>query len=387
MIELRIVIAPDSFKGSLSAVEATEHIALGVRSIFADADILERPIADGGEGTVEAFVRAAGGELKQAPVTGPLGEPVMAQWGIIPIGPTAVIEMASASGLTLVPGYQRNPLITTTYGTGELISHALDYGCRRFIIGIGGSATNDGGAGMAQALGVRLLDEEGKDLPFGGASLSRLHRVDVTGLDPRVKESVFTVACDVDNPLVGPRGASAVYGPQKGATPEMVVTLDRALGHYAEVLRQQLSADICSLPGAGAAGGLGGGLVAFLGANLSRGITVVAQALRLDDTIKGADLVITGEGQVDGQTLFGKAVHGVAELARKHGVPVVVLGGAVLPSAEQLYDDFTVVVAQSIVNRPMSLEEAMANAGTLLTEAARNSMRLINAGLRMGSKL
>lgn len=381
---LRIVIAPDSFKGSLSAVEATEHIVLGVRSVFADAEIVERPIADGGEGTVEAFVRATCGELKYAQVTGPLGQPVRAHWGLISSGSTSVIEMASASGLTLVPVSERNPLLTTTYGTGELIRTALDHGCRHFIIGIGGSATNDGGAGMAQALGVKLLDHEGHDLPFGGASLALLHRVDASGLDPRVRQATFVVACDVDNPLVGPRGASAVYGPQKGATPHMVAALDAALLHYALVLKQQLGVDVSFLPGAGAAGGLGGGLVAFLGAELTRGIAVVSEALHLEEAIGGADLVITGEGQVDGQTLFGKAVHGVAELAKKHGVPVVVLGGSVFPSAYRLYDEFPVVAAQSIISSPMSLEEAMSNAGTLLREATRSAMRLLHAGMTMG---
>ena len=383
---MRIVIAPDSFKGSLTAVEAATAMAEGVASEVPETEIRLYPIADGGEGTVAALVQAAQGILVTDRVTGPLGEMVNATWGLIHEGRTAVIEMAQASGLTLVPPEKRNPMFTTTYGTGELIRRALDRGCRKFIIGIGGSATNDGGAGMAQALGVSLRDEDGQELPFGGAALLRLHKVDVSRLDDRVRQAEFFVACDVNNPMVGAQGAAAVYGPQKGATPAMVEELDKALANYADKIAAVLGVAVASVPGAGAAGGLGGGLVAFLEARLERGIHVVAGAVGLEDAIQHADLVITGEGQVDGQTLCGKAVHGVVEMAHKHGVPVVVLGGAVRPSAATLGEKYTGVSVLSLVNEPMSLEYAMANAASLLRRATALCLRLLNTGMMLEAK-
>lgn len=381
---MRIVIAPDSFKGSLSAIEAANAMAAGVLQVWPQAELTLCPIADGGEGTVAALVQAAHGSLVSETVTGPLGQAVTATWGFIHGGRTAVIEMAQASGLTLVPPQQRNPLVTTTYGTGELIKRALDRGCRRFIIGIGGSATNDGGAGMAHALGVSLRDASGRELPFGGAALAGLTEIDISGLDPRVKEAEFVVACDVDNPMVGPQGASAVYGPQKGATPAMVAELDAALAIYAEKMAAVLGVAVANMPGAGAAGGLGGGLVAFLGARLERGIQVVSAAVGLEEIIRQADLVITGEGQVDGQTLCGKAVHGVVEIAHRYGIPAIVLGGAVRPSADALCEAFGSVSVLSIVNEPMSLEHAMANAASLLQSATARGLRLIKTGMVLG---
>ena len=383
---MRIVIAPDSFKGSLTAIEAATAMAEGVASVWPKAHLTLCPIADGGEGTVASLVKAAHGTLVSESVTGPLGDKVNATWGLIHNGRTAVIEMAQASGLTLVPRDKRNPLATTTFGTGELIGRGLDRGCRRFIIGIGGSATNDGGAGMAQALGVSLRDASARELPSGGAELARLDHIDVSGLDARVKQAEFIVACDVDNPMVGPQGASAVYGPQKGATPAMVAELDAALKHYAAKVNETLGMAIAGMPGAGAAGGLGGGLVAFLDARLEPGIQVVAAAVGLEEIIRQADLVITGEGQVDGQTLRGKAVHGVAEIAHRHGIPTVVLGGAIRPAADLLCETFSNVCLLSIINEPMNVEYAMSNAASLLSGATTQCLRLIKTGMVLGAR-
>jgi glycerate kinase len=292
-------------------------------------------------------------------------------------GTTAVVEMAQASGLPLVPREKRNPLFTTTYGTGELIRLALDSGCRRLIVGIGGSATNDGGAGMAQALGVRLLDAEGQDIGPGAAGLEELDHIDIHGLDPRVKEAEILVACDVDNPLCGPRGASAVYGPQKGATPEMVPRLDAALARLADIIERDLGKDIRELPGAGAAGGLGAGLVAFLDANLRRGIELVMEAVNLDGILAGgADLVITGEGEINRQTAYGKVPAGVALVAGKYGIPVVALVGSIGEGASAVYDH-GIGGFMSIVPRPVPLSYCLENAAALLADAAERLMRLL----------
>ena len=313
---MRLVIAPDSYKGSLTAVEVAHIIAQAFQRVFLTAEIIKVPMADGGEGTVEAFLTAVGGEKCFVQVTGPLGERVDSFFGILKDGQTAVIEMAAASGLPLVPEEKRNPLVTTTYGTGELIKAALDQGCKKIIVGLGGSATNDGGAGMAQALGVGLFNQEGVNLAFGGCNLRDLARIDISGLDPRIKETEIVAACDVDNPLCGPAGASAVFGPQKGADPEMVEQLDHALAHFGWKVHEQIGVDILNLPGAGAAGGLGGGLVGFLGAKLKPGIDIITEITGLEKMMAGADLVITGEGQTDFQTARGKAPAGIARLAK-----------------------------------------------------------------------
>ena len=328
---MRVVIAPDSFKGSLSAVEVAEALARGVRRAWPAAQVELLPVADGGEGWVETLVRATGGRLVTRQVTGPLGEPVEAQYGLFQQDgeEVAVIEMAAASGLTLVPPDRRDPRVTTTRGTGELIRDALDQGARRLLVGIGGSATNDGGAGMAQALGVRFLDEAGAELPPGGAALARLARVDLSGLDPRLAQTEVVVACDVDNPLTGERGAAAVYGPQKGATPEMVQELDAALAHFADVVEGVIGRSFRELPGAGAAGGLGFGLMAFAGARLQRGIELALETLQADRHFAWASLVITGEGRIDRQTLHGKVPFGVARRAAAFGVPGGGVAGAV----------------------------------------------------------
>ena len=272
---MKIVIAPQTFKGSISALDAAQAMRKGILDVFPDADTLLVPVADGGDGTLETLVEGSGGEIRETQVCGPLGERRLAEWGAMGDGVTAVIEMARTSGLALVPLDRRDPLNATTYGLGEVVSAALDDGFRRFIMGIGGSATNDAGAGMAQALGVRLLDGAGDELPYGGAALADLSHIDLSGIDSRIEDSSFLVACDVSNPLTGPEGASAIYGPQKGATPEMVQTLDAALLHFSEVVRRDLSAEIDRLQGAGAAGGLGGGMVAFLNAELRAGVDIV----------------------------------------------------------------------------------------------------------------
>jgi len=378
---VKIILAPDSFKGSLTAVAAAEAMRQGVLDALPEADAIALPMADGGEGTVDALVAATGGRLVRRRVTGPLGDPVEAAFGLLGDGQTAAIEMAAASGLLLVPEGRRNPRVTTTFGTGELIRTALDLGVRRVVIGIGGSATNDGGVGMAQALGARFLKADGSEVGRGGAALLELERIDLSGLDPRLAESEILVACDVDNPLTGPQGASAVYGPQKGAGPEEVVLLDRALTRLADVAARSLGRDPRSNPGAGAAGGLGYGLMAFLGAGLRRGIDLVMAANGLERLLPGTSLVITGEGRTDGQTLAGKVVLGVARAAARHGVPVVVLSGAVTPDADRLLAE-GVTALLSTATGPMPLEEAMDRAGELLRRAAAHTLRL--ARLRMG---
>src|SRR6266516_6341990 len=324
---MRIIIAPQSLKGSLTAAQAGEAIAQGVRNVHPTAEIEIVPVADGGEGTVQALVDATGGKIIQQTVTGPLGEQVPAFFGLLGDGSTAVIEMAACAGLPLVPPEKRDPRITTTYGVGELILAALDYGSRHFIIGIGGSATNDGGAGMAQALGARLLTKEGKEIARGGAALTTLAHISTATMDPRLQECTVEVASDVSNPLCGPTGASAVYGPQKGATPEMVVELDRALAHYAQIIEHDLGVAVGDIPGDGASGGLGAGLIAFLHATLRPGAQIVLEAVHLEERMRTADLVITAEGQLDSQTAYGKSVGAVAALAKRYRLPVLALAG------------------------------------------------------------
>jgi glycerate 2-kinase len=326
---VRVLVAPDKFKGTLTAGQAARAIAAGWRRSDPDVEIDLAPMADGGEGTLDTLVEAMRGRRLTRRVTGPLGDPVDADLALIPSkdGPLGVVEMARASGLGLIAGSRRDPLRATTRGTGELILAAAEEGARVVLVAIGGSATNDGGAGMAQAVGVRLLDERGQDLPGGGAALLRLARIDATGLHPLVRSLRVVVATDVDNPLTGPLGASAVYGPQKGASPEDVATLDRALAHYAAVIHRDLGIDVRDVPGAGAAGGLGAGLMAFLGARLRRGAEVVIDAVGLESRVERSDVVVTGEGTFDAQSLRGKAPAAVLTLARAHGVPAVVLCG------------------------------------------------------------
>lgn len=374
---MRIVIAPDSFKGSLTSSEVAEAMARGVRKVFPQAELTLLPLSDGGEGLVESLVVASGGELREYQVTGPLGHPVRAKLGLMGGGQTAVIEMAQASGLILVPEGERNPLITTTYGTGELIKIALDLGCTDFIIGIGGSATNDGGMGMAQALGFQFLDQNGNELGPGGGELRRLAKIDGSGMDPRLQNTRIQVACDVNNPLTGPKGAAAIYGPQKGATPAMVELLDQALANYDRILQRDLGSDVAKIPGAGAAGGLGAGLMGLLQGTLVSGIDLVLEVLGFSEKTKGADLVLTGEGKLDAQSAFGKVPVGVARRAAALGVPTVVVAGAVLADAESLHDQ-GIRAYFSIVNRPMALHEAMENAAELVERQVSEVIRLFN---------
>ena len=376
---MKIVIAPDSFKESLSAREAAEAVERGVLRVVPDAETLLVPMADGGEGTVQSLVDATGGRIETIAATDPLGESVQARFGILDDGRTAIIEMAAASGLPLVPPEKRDPRVTTTAGTGDLIRAALDLGARNFIVGIGGSATNDCGTGMAAALGVRFLDRQGDPLPPGGAALADLDRIDMSGLDARARESTFRIACDVDNPLTGPRGASATYGPQKGATPEMVRQLDACLAHTAEVIRRDLGKEINDLPGAGAAGGLGGGFVAFLDATLSLGVEIVLDATAFRDLVKGADLVITGEGRLDGQSANGKTPVGVSRAAKETGIPVIALCGSVGEGYEAVHAE-GIDAAFSVVTGAMPLEQAFAGAADMLAQAAQQAVRLFLVG-------
>ena len=372
------VVAPDSYKGCVSALGVAEAMERGILRVFPDARVRKIPIADGGEGTVEALVSATGGSLHTTEVIGPMGSPVMAQWGILGDGATAVIEMAAASGLPLVPHKARNPRVATTYGTGELIRAALDAGLRKIIIGIGGSATNDGGSGMAHALGVRFYGQDGADLPVGGAALIGLKRIDLAGLDARLAETEITVACDVDNPLCGPRGASAVFGPQKGATPQMVAELDAALGHFANCAREATGRDVALLPGAGAAGGLGAGMMFFTPAVLKPGVEIVLTAVGFPEVVREADFVITGEGRTDFQTAFGKAPVGVAKVAKQHGVPVFCLSGGLGDGADDVLTHGIDVVL-SICDRPMSLDESMSAASALIESGSARLCRIIKA--------
>lgn len=372
---MKIVVAPDSFKGSLTAVQVGEAIRRGLLRAMPEAEVVVKPMADGGEGTLRCLLDATGGQLVRTTVKDPLGREIPADFGILGDGQTCVIEMAAASGLPLVEENRRNPLHTTTYGFGQLIRAGLDHGCRRFLLGLGGSATNDGGAGMLQALGFQLLDEQGEPIGFGGGELGRVARIETAGADPRLTACHFTVACDVSNPLVGPSGASHVFGPQKGATPEMVRQLDANLRHLANLMEKTTGVAVHDVPGAGAAGGVAGALLAFLRATLRPGIDMVMEAVRLEEAVCEADLVITGEGQVDAQTAQGKTPCGVAELAKRHHVPVIVLAGSIGSGIEWLYARGVTAVF-SIVNGPMPLAEAMSRAPELLESVAEQVMRI-----------
>ena len=379
---MKIVIAPDSFKGSLTALQAAEAIEAGLHRVFPDAAIEKIPMADGGEGTVQSLVDATGGQILTAQVPDPLGNSINAQYGVLGDGVTAVIEMAAASGLTLVPLDKRDPRVTTTYGTGELIRVALANGCRKLIIGIGGSATNDGGAGMAQALGAKLLTASGEQIEPGGGSLATLNSIDLSELDPSIAETETVVACDVNNPLTGKQGASHVYGPQKGATPEMIRVLDANLAHFDKIVQRDLSKSVGNVPGAGAAGGLGAGLMAFLDASLKSGIEIVTEATQLSKRFAGADLVITGEGQINFQTVFGKTPVGVAKVAKTHNIPVIAIAGSIADNSDGVYDA-GIDAMIDIVPEPMSLENAIESATTLIETAAERAGRMVATGMKI----
>jgi glycerate kinase len=380
---MKILIAPDSYKESLSAQQVAQAIEAGFRDVWPDADYDCLPMADGGEGTVAALIAATGGRRIELEVSGPLGEPVHAFFGLLGDGRTAVIEMAAASGLELVPAARRNPMQTSSRGTGQLIHAALELGARHIILGIGGSATNDAGCGLAQALGARLLNGDGE--PLGEPPIARLDQlahIDLAGMDPRVAECVFDVACDVDNPLLGPRGASAVFGPQKGADAAMIVELDARLARFAHCVESDLGLQVADLPGAGAAGGLGAGAVAMLGATLRPGIDIVSEVVDLEAHVRAADLVITGEGRVDGQSVHGKTPVGVARLAKRHGKPVIALAGC-------LGDDYQHVLSDSIdavfstAHRGWTLEQMLERASDSVRDASKQIATCLAIGQRL----
>ena len=372
----KIVIACDKYKGNLSALQVCNIIKDAIIQTGKDIEIVVNPMADGGEGTVDALMESYGGKTVEIPVTDPLGNKINAKFGIMD-GNTAIIEMSAASGLYLIPQSQKNPMNTTTFGTGELIGAAIRTGCSKIIIGIGGSATNDGGMGMAQALGVKFYDKDGELLGYGGRQLIKVDRIDLGGLDPAIKNTSFFVACDVDNPLYGPNGAAYVYGPQKGADDEMVKELDAGLLNFANVVKKELGKEVSELKGGGAAGGLGAGLFIFLDAQLKRGAELIIEATKLKEKIKGADLIITGEGVMDNQTFYGKSAFGVATLAGKYGIPVITINGSV-------NIDYTLVDESkrnlfagnfSTTTKPMLLEDAIKNGGALLKAQAGELIR------------
>ena len=367
---MKIILSPDSFKESLSAIEVARAMASGAARACGDAVppvLVELPIADGGEGTVECLVASTSGRRMTSTVTGPLGERVQAQWGLLGDGLTAVIEMAAASGLPLVPPEKRDPLVTTTYGTGELIRAALETSVRRIIIGIGGSATVDGGVGMAQALGGRFRDADGREVGRGGGCLERIAGIDMDKLDPRIGQTEILIAGDVQNPLTGPEGAAAVYGPQKGATAEQVELLERGLKHLAQRIREDLGRDVETSPGAGAAGGLGAALMAFLGARMRPGIDLLLEAIDFRKHLAGADLVLTGEGRLDSSSLHGKATVGVSRRARDAGIPCIVIAGSLAGDREAFRRE-GILDARSLVSDDVTVEQAMAEAAHLVEQ-------------------
>lgn len=374
---MNIVIAPDSFKECLTARQVCAHISKGIRSVNPLATITAIPIADGGEGTVDALVFATGGMTMEVESVDALMRPILSFIGILGDEKTVVIEMAAASGIGLIAPQERNPMITSTFGTGLLIKKAIDLGYSDIILGIGGSATNDGGVGMACALGYRFLDQNKNEIGHGGGSLKFLHEIDFTNVHPKLKDAKITVACDVTNPLIGIKGASVVFGPQKGANPEMVVKLDENLEYFAGLIKNQMNIDLAYIPGSGAAGGLGAGLLAFTPAELKPGFEIIKSITRLEEEIKQANLIFTAEGKIDFQTQFGKTPFGVAQIAAKYSIPVIVLTGNIGEDAEILLSK-GITAYFAIANKPLTLEESYASAGILLEETAEQIMRVLN---------
>ncbi|WP_078378797.1 glycerate kinase [Sutcliffiella halmapala] len=375
---MKIVIAPDSFKGSLTALEVSTLIEYGIKKAVPEAETVLVPVADGGEGTMESLVAATNGKKVEVMVKGPLLEPVQAAYGVLGDEETCVIEMASASGLMLVDLEERNPMLTTTFGTGELLRQAMDDGYRKFILAIGGSATNDGGIGMLQALGMRFLDSNGALVGYGGAEVGRIVEIEDGDFDPRVAECEFLIASDVQNPLIGPTGASYVFGPQKGATTEMVKLLDQYLSNWANLVEKKTGILLHDKPGAGAAGGIGGAFQAFFPARMQRGIDIVIEYTELEQKLTGATCVFTGEGQIDSQTASGKTPLGVAEAAKKHGIPVFVIAGSIGEGIDELYKH-GITSVHSIVNAPMTLQHAINRSNELLEFTAEQVMRTFSA--------
>jgi len=372
---MKIVAAPDSYKGCLSAIEVARAMERGIKRADSKIEVVSIPFADGGEGTVEAMLFGAGGHIETTTVTGPLGDEIESFFGILEDGSTAVIEMAAASGLSLVPESMRNPMETTTYGTGQLILKAMDSGCRKIIVGVGGSSTNDGGTGMAEALGIKFFDKEAQSLLGKGKNLCKIKSFDRTGIDKRIYETEIIVACDVDNPFYGSKGAACIYAAQKGADDEMIKELDAGLFNLSSLIKATDGFDINEIPGAGAAGGLAGGLVAFAGAKLEKGIDIISKVCRLDERIKEADLVITGEGQTDYQTAFGKVPAGVAESAMRFRVPVLCISGSLGKGYEDILN-LGVTAAFSIAPGPVSLNESMEKAAEYIENTTRSLVSL-----------
>lgn len=377
MMKKTFVLAPDSFKESMSAKTACEAMARGIRKVLPEAEIIQVPMADGGEGTVDALVDGSQGTRIDVEVSGPIPtEKVQTYFGLMADKKTAVMEMAKANGIELLSKEKRNPLITSTYGTGEMILAALDQSVEKIIIGIGGSVTNDGGAGMAQALGAHFLDKAGQELAVGGGSLGKLAKIDLSDMDPRVKDTEIIIASDVTNPLVGPKGASQVFGPQKGATKEMVDELDKNLTHYATIIEQDLGIDIVDRPGAGAAGGLGAGLLVFTEAIMQSGVNIVTELTHLAEKISQADYVFTGEGGMDFQTKFGKAPYGVAKIAKKYDKPVFACAGYIGEQVEVLYDEGMTAIF-GILAKASTLEEALLSGEENLMRTVENITRVL----------
>lgn len=375
---MKIVIAPDSFKGSLSALEVAVVIEKGIKKAIPEAETVLVPVADGGEGTMDSLVAATHGHKVEVIVKGPLLEPVLAAYGVLGDKKTCVIEMASASGIILIESEQRNPMLATTFGTGELLRRALDDGYRKFILAIGGSATNDGGIGMLQALGMRLLDANGESVGFGGSEVGRIVEIEDEDFDPRIAECEFLIASDVQNPLIGHQGASYVFGPQKGATPDMVKLLDRYLSNWADLVEKKKGVRLHDKPGAGAAGGIGGAFQAFFPATMKRGIDIVIEYTMLEKKLAGAACVFTGEGQIDSQTASGKTPLGVAEVAQKYEIPVFVLSGSIGEGVHELYQ-YGITSVHSIINAPMKLPDAIDRSNELLEFTAEQVIRTFSA--------
>ncbi|HBC97351.1 MAG TPA: glycerate kinase [Clostridium sp.] len=375
--EFNILLAPDSFKESMTAKEACDAMERGIKKVNKNINCIKVPMADGGEGTMQSLVDATYGKVYKIKVIGPLGNEVEAEYGMLGDGKTGIIEMASASGITLVPENERNPLITTTYGTGQLIKECLDKGAEKLLIGIGGSSTNDGGVGAIQALGGRFKDKYGNEIGFGGRELGKILTIDLSELDPRLKNVKVEVACDVTNPLCGYNGASNVFGPQKGATKEMIKILDGNLRHYADIIKEQLNIDAAEIPGAGAAGGLGIGLMVFMNGSLERGIDIVIKYSGYEEKVKKADLVFTGEGSIDFQTQYGKTPMGVAVIAKKYNKPVIAFTGNIGDDVDMLYD-LGISSIFSIVQGVSSLNDAIKNGKSNMEKTVENVMRLMN---------
>jgi len=373
---MKIVVAPDSFKESLSAKEVSKNIAKAISEVMPEAEILQVPISDGGEGLLDALIPSLKGTLITTTVKDPLLRNIEATYGIVNNGNTAIIEMAKASGLELLKENEKNPLITSTFGTGQLIKNALNRGCKKIIVGLGGSATNDGGMGMMKALGVAFLDNKGRPINEGGGALNALCKIDLTRIDKRVLNCEIVSACDVLNPLTGSQGASFVYGSQKGAKPEELELLDKNLLHYASIIKSNLKIDLKTRKGTGAAGGMGMALLTFLNAKLIPGIKLIMDSLQIETHIRNADLVITGEGRIDRQTLYGKTITGIASIALKHKVPVIAITGSIGTDIDKIYD-MGVHAVFSIVNQPMDLKKSIENADTLVRSCVTNIFRMI----------